>query len=148
MIERFRSVVLCAWACALSGCAVPEIRIHAEPEASVPFLDGQALPPVVKDVPLPAPYYGTARVGARMPGDLPGRRRRDQTVEAVLEEPISPWLFPLDFVLEVLTYPFRGDRYSTYVAIELPERPEILPGVTPREMPAIRARAEAARRER
>ena len=70
--------------------------------------------------------------------------------DVTIDEPFSPWLFPFDFVLECLTYPFVSSelRYAHRIEIELQRRPEVPRGIHPRNLAAILARAKRAREER
>jgi hypothetical protein len=96
---------------------------------------------------LPLPYYGTTTLTLRPPVRLRRAAAYDATrLEQTIVEPFSPWLFPLDFVLEALTHPFAGAaRYTHQVAIALEPRPAPVGGSAPRDDLAIRERAEAAR---
>ncbi len=67
-------------------------------------------------------YYGTTRLSARRPATSErGEKDESFTVDwmdrrqdVTIDEPFSPWLFPFDFVLECLTYPFVSSevRYA------------------------------------
>ncbi len=147
----------------LPGCAVPKLHIEAEPTHTAVYVDGKHVftrqPPSDKakldaDAAEPTPpetsletplrYYGTATIS----GTMPTTEWVDVRHNVTIDEPFSPWLLPFDFVLECVTYPFRGDRYENRVTVALTPRREETPGVSPREIPALKARASAALGER
>ncbi len=114
---------------------------------------------------MPMRYYGTTRLSARRPavserGDpaMSEKGEKDESLtvdwlelrqDVTIDEPFSPWLFPFDFVLECVTYPFAADlRYAHRTTIELQKRPEVIDGILPRDHDATRARAKRAREER
>jgi len=129
------------------GCQTPVLEIESDPADAQVFLDGRELPS--PRTPIGLSYYGTTQLSARQ-GSSPeiGTRLRDRSLAIELPEPFSPWFFPLDFVLETCTYPFAGERYRHAVRLSLEPRPALVDGISPRELPAIRLRAEQALRER
>jgi hypothetical protein len=159
---------------ALAGCAEPELAIRVKPTGVWVYVDGEftspgrepeaaraldepkydRLPEYIEpfDHEMPLRYYGTTRLSARMPATQ-GTRSIDwleQAEDVTIDEPFSPWLFPLDFVLECLTYPFvdADARYAHRVTIELQRRPRVIQGIEPRDLPTISTRAKRAREER
>jgi hypothetical protein len=137
----------------LVGCAIPRLEIRPEPIGATVYLDGKHVftrePPGARSAATarntPLPYYGTTALRGTMPTNEWVEVRRQVTID----EPFSPWLLPFDFVLECVTYPFASDdRYEHRVAIAVPARPEVTPGITPRDLPALKARARAALGER
>jgi hypothetical protein len=61
--------------------------------------------------------------------------------------PYSRWLFPVDFFLEVASYPFR-DPYHHEVNLALKPRVVLPPGTADPQAEAIRDRALGARLQR
>jgi hypothetical protein len=150
---------LMSWTCStavvstLVGCAIPRLEIQPEPIGATVYVDGKhvftrQLPganPAATSRKTPLPYYGTTSLRGTMPTNDWVDIRRQVTID----EPFSPWLLPFDFLLECVTYPFASDdRYEHRVAITVPARPEVTPGITPRDIPALEARAHAALGER
>ena len=171
---RLVGVAVALAGCALSGCAEPELAIRVQPTGTWVYVDGEftspgrepeaprtldapkydRLPEYIEpfDHEMPLRYYGTTRLSARMPptGESRSIDWLEQRQDVTIDEPFSPWLFPLDFVLECLTYPFvaADTRYAHHVTVELQRRPEVLRGIEPRDLPTISTRAKRAREER
>ena len=68
----------------------------------------------------------------------------DHLGSVAVPEPVTPWIFPLDFFVEIATYPFRYDSYQRTVSVQLPRLKTTVPGTQPRGFEALRARAEEA----
>jgi hypothetical protein len=138
---------LAAWfVLAAAGCRGPEIRLD-NPERHTCYLDGQRESRGV----VPFRFYGQSRLDT-VPADLPGHPdwHHVPTRQAlVLEPPASPWLFPLDFLVEVVSRTFAGPGdLATVVAVaEDPARP-IDPAYPPSNLGDLNRRARAARAER
>ena len=158
---------------ALTGCAQPELAIRVEPTGTWVFVDGEFASPGreatgarAADAPnyerapkyvepfdheMPLRYYGAVRLSGRQPAteDSLTVDWLERRAEVTIDEPFTPWLFPLDFVLECVTYPFVADsRYAHRTSVELEKRPEVMGGVRPRDLTAISTRARRAREER
>jgi hypothetical protein len=98
-------VLLCACA-ALAACAGPRIRVDSIPAPATLYVNGHVAGRTPKR--MLAPYYGGYRLEAQLDRPEPsGARNADATVE--LAEPVTPWIFPLDFLVEALLAPF-SDR--------------------------------------
>ncbi|MEO6596242.1 MAG: hypothetical protein ABIP94_15950 [Planctomycetota bacterium] len=106
-------------ALAAAACTGPSLHID-NPDAHRVFIDG-----VEQTTPeLKFRYYGTTRWDAQ---PAPEDGRPDWSLQPASElvavpEPASPWLFPLDFPLELLRRAVRG-REDTTAAIALPATP-------------------------
>ncbi|MBL9079682.1 MAG: hypothetical protein JNL08_19415 [Planctomycetes bacterium] len=166
-----RPRLLLACSCVLPACAGPALHLHGVDAARV-FVDGRevAAPRAAEDDPSAGPepdpgppvdptvarvpfrYYGTTRWHA-LPRDHsdgePDWAHQPAAATVALPAPASPWLFPLDFPLELAQWAFgRGD---THVEIDLPATPAMrtpppevpLPGLT-----ELAGRAAAARVQR
>lgn len=149
---------------ALVACAVPEFEIEPGPVGASVYVDGRrvftrstapaeptepastaATTAPARSLKTPLRYYGTVAIT----GSMPTNDWLDVRREVTIDEPFSPWLLPFDFVLECVTYPFRSEaRYAHRVVITVPERTEATPGIAPRDIPALKARARAALGER
>ena len=98
---------------------------------------------------LPFRYYGATRVSA-LPADENGRADWSQQPTSVMvpvPAPASPWLFPLDFPIEVLRWTFLGQPATTAV-VALPPSPAELqaaPDVRPTGIELVHERALQAR---
>lgn len=142
-----RLVVYCCAACACTG---PSLHID-NPGAHPVYLDGKA--DARHEVPFR--YYGTTRWDAE-PADVlerptgplvPDWRHLPTSRSIELPPPASPWIFPLDFPLELLARLANG-RADVHTTVEVQPAPldtreeaEVL--LT--EMPALRQRAQEAR---
>jgi hypothetical protein len=144
--QRFcADFALALLACALPGCVQPRLDVLTEPANALVYVDGRAVgrkePGAAVVVPLR--YYGTTALHGREPPDQPPAELLDQRQTITVEEPFSPWLFPLDFLLETMTFPFQTDRYQHRATLELGPRTQLVDGIPPRNLGAIQ---EAARR--
>jgi len=149
-----RPAALIAWTSALlsaglAGCHGPEL--HLQNEAGHPtFVDGRAC----TDEVLPYRYYGTTRWDALPKVDLqdgiPTFDRLPDSGRVTIEAPSSPWLFPLDFPLELLARALHGRRdvTATVTVREKPAAELSEEQIPPAEIGKLRARAFAARVER
>lgn len=148
-MHRAEVVLIGLWlvASGLPGCATPNLVATAGPPDSTVYVDGReagAQGFAERDL----RYYGQVAVGARV---NPRRDRdRDYLEERLLVPvpvPYSRWLFPMDFFLEALSYPFH-DPYNHEVNMALQPRTLLVPGVADPDADAIRRRAEQARLQR
>ena len=126
------------------GCTGPGLHIH-NPSGHACFVDGHS----ETGPDLPFRYYGASRVDA-LPADVNGRPDWDLTPASQVVEhgaPASPWLFPLDFPIELVHRAWSG-RQDRTVVIELPATPpeqRVLPEVKPTGLDAVGERALQAR---
>ncbi|MBK8100919.1 MAG: hypothetical protein IPK26_27865 [Planctomycetes bacterium] len=135
----------------LAGCAGPATSIAAPDLA---LLDGRQLPPpdpITGTRTLPFRYYGTTIVDA-LPGtatdERPDFTLTPTRVHGTLAEPVSPWLFPFDFPLELLGFAFGGQQPQV-LGVHLPENPDkVAAGFRPAGLIPLRDRALRARIER
>jgi hypothetical protein len=112
------------WDCTIlaglaAACAGPSMTVTATPAEARVYVDGRHTG--AGEVTLPNAYYGVHAVYAAPPllaGDLepPKWQARRQTV--ALAEPATPWIFPLDFVVELATSPWR--QAEAMVDLRLP----------------------------
>lgn len=131
----------------LVACAGPTLTVAPTEPASAHYVDGQRL----EGPTMLLPYYGTAALDAfPIPG--PGTSTEltwlPRRTVAEWPEPITPWLFPLDFPAECLWHLVRG-RGDRVVEAPLLANPE--PAVAPFPLPGtgeLRRRAYAARAAR
>lgn len=139
-----RSVVA---ALALGACTGPSLQL-VDAAADTVFVDGVETGATT----LPFRYYGTTRWDA-LPADVDGFadfERLPGSATVALPAPVSGWLFPLDFPLELAARLLRG-RGDVTARIELPATPPdriALPEILPETIGAMSARARAARSER
>ena len=103
-----------------SACTGPQTAIE-NPAGHRVFLDGSA----VTTETVPFRYYGESRWDA-LPADRPNGEpdwsTQPSSQPIVLPPPASPWLFPLDFPLEMLRRVVRG-REDVTTQITLPTTP-------------------------
>ena len=144
-----------------AGCRGPRVVIRPNPVDSAVFVDGAFVPTDATLEALSHPagvrtipyrYYGQLQVTALPAGErllevdaAPPRPAR-QLVE--LSPPAPRWIFPFDFVVEMVTLPFAG-MGDVEVDLQLAEEPEpILPGQVPAGFDELRERARASRGDR
>ena len=134
----------------LSACSSPRWHAEAAPETAELYVDGAALPRRTVDAPIP--YYGVVDLAAvptidatAEDGRTPLRAARGKLA---IEPPVTPWIFPLDFVLELARLPFADDPLPA-LRLEAPPRQDVaVPGAPPpgREGFVVRARDAAIHR--
>jgi hypothetical protein len=143
---------------ALTACSGPALLVEAQPPEARIYVDGRERG--AGRIALAPTYYGTHRLAAVPPAPGPGPGSdhapewRATEGSAPLPEPVSPWLFPLDFPLEILAGLWRAEPAP--VRLELAPRPP--PGAPPEgqdvladepaEIAELRARATALRTAR
>jgi hypothetical protein len=97
---------LLAGALLFAACQGPTLTIDGPPapdEHAACYLDGQEVPRGKGPQSRPLPYYGTAALDTVPPaGDAgPGDFQKVPHRTAIeVPEPVTPWLFPFDFLLE------------------------------------------------
>jgi hypothetical protein len=134
-------------AAVLGACAAPQLTVSTKQPHAALFVDGRAAG--TGTVATPLPYYGTLAASAVRPRPADRPEEPIGAVRAALRvpEPVSPWLFPLDFVLEVASAPFRTDRHE--FVLDVPREPStIVAGLEPPRLEELRLRAAQARVQR
>jgi hypothetical protein len=99
-----------AVALATFACTGPRLLVENDGKHAV-FLDGRRL----YDDEVKFRYYGTTRWDA-LPADRDGApdwTLRPASQEVAITPPVPPWLFPLDFPLELLAWTFGGGGDTT-----------------------------------
>ncbi|MGE0145513.1 MAG: hypothetical protein AB7I19_19880 [Planctomycetota bacterium] len=141
--------LLAVAAASLAACAEPSWHVGAEPEGARLFIDGRHRYPSPQTGKIP--YYGTAEITA-VPAvaarDADGHRREIARGKLVIDEPVTPWLFPLDFVFEMARLPFVDDPVPTLMMTAPPRQDESVRGEAPRGLEDFLARARRAAVER
>lgn len=130
----------------LAACGVSTVTVTTTPRDAVVWMDGREVRPSTPGgaIETPRRYYGTTKIHSRQPGSMREEELFDLHHRLVADEPFSPWLFPLDFLLEAVTLPWNNDRYQQSVTLELRARPTPIGGVRPRNLAAFRDRARQA----
>lgn len=96
-------------------------------------------------------YYGTSRIDTvplvREEHGVPQFEHVPSSEQVVITEPWTPWLFPIDFPLEVLGRAFvgRGDQTVTIVAAEKPPETRINLEIPQEQLGKLSARGRQAR---
>jgi hypothetical protein len=121
-------------------------------------IDAPALPvqPVEPDMPLasrslPFRYYGATRWDAlpRDLGDNADFNHRPTSRIVQLPAPVSPWLFPLDLPLEILSWVVSGPtQHTTTVAVDITPPEQRVGETAPVDLGSFADRARAARSQR
>ena len=137
---------LSPWAVGLcllaTGCSGPSLSVTTEPDATL-LVDGRVTP---QDEPITFEYYGERLLQAE-PQTAEHERFRYLRAErsVTVSEPVTPWVFPFDFLVELIIQPFGGAADQA-VTLQLPENPsQVLQGVEPPGAEEARARGMRAR---
>lgn len=143
-----RRVVLSGMALVVAGlaaCSAPRWQVDAGPEDTRLFVDGRARSS--RRIEGPIPYYGVVDLAvvpdldARSPDRIPLRTHR---AKLAIDEPVTPWIFPFDFVLEMLEAPFVDDPVP-HIELTAPPRDDLAtPGTSAPGIEAFLVRARAA----
>ena len=138
----------------LTSCAKPFLEVETTPHDALLFVDGVAkhVDPKHKleNRRVRLAYYGIVSLSIRQRGERSESDRRAKLLDTrqlvEIDPPFSPWMFPLDFILECTTYPFAGDRYDHAISIRLPPRPKSAIGTPPpsRDIDDVTRDADAA----
>ena len=130
----------------LAACGVPTVAVTTTPADAVVWIDGRRVRPATPGGPIKVrrDYYGTTSIHSRQPGSMREDELFDLHHQLRADEPYSPWIFPVDFLLEAMTLPWSPDRYEQRVSLELQARPTPIGGVRPRNLTAFRERARQA----
>ncbi len=128
-----------------AGCSGPSLSVTTEPDATL-LVDGRVTP---QDEPITFVYYGERLLQAEPEAEEHERFRYLRAERRVtVPEPVTPWVFPLDFLVELIIQPFAGTAHQS-VTLQLPENPnQVLQGVEPPGAEQVRARGRRARVER
>ncbi len=125
-----------------AGCAGPSAVVESSAAQSQIYLDGRDTG-ARGQVTMPLPYYGSFLFA-----NPAGQQHLEELQFLQVDEPFSPWLFPADFLLEFLSYPFTHEGYQHHLRLAPPPRQVLVPGVDPADLGTIRSRAMAARLKR
>ncbi len=136
-----------------AACDVPTLYVHGQPNDVALYRDGRAVGTGSHTEPLP--YFGTvevvatsARADAASTAPLANTPAPTRAVTtAQIDPPVPGWMFPFDFVVEVVSLPWRGSQRSE-IAVALPTRQPIPDGVVPTTITELLRRSDAMRRER
>ena len=138
----FCMVMTCA---ILTSCAAPSLTVATDPADAELFVDGRL---AADGEPLPFRYYGRILIQLEPPMEDGELRLLGLQRTVSVNEPVTPWVFPLDFALELMLRPFTGpgDQSVTLGLTENPTR--VLEGFEPTGAEDIRARSSRARVDR
>lgn len=129
----------------VSACSTPQWHADAAPEGTTLFVDGRDRH--TASIEGRIPYYGIVELTA-VP-DFATEEDRDQPrtatrAQLAIVEPVTPWLFPFDFVFEMALAPFVDDPVPT-AHLVAPVRSDIaIPRALTPGVEAFQARARAA----
>jgi hypothetical protein len=130
-----------AAALALCGCESPRWQVEAAPPEASVFVDGRVRPG--HPIEGPIPYYGVVDLAA-VPAFRERPARRAERAALRIDEPVTPWLFPLDFFVESAVALFEPDPVRS-ASLELEERDDLpARGDAPPDAETFAARARAA----
>ena len=133
------------YAVGLTGCAGPSLEVATDPADAELFVDGRL---TAAGEPLPFRYYGDILLHAEPPMEDGEFRHLGLRQTVSVSEPVTPWVFPLDFLAEVIMRPFTGAEDQS-VTLGLSENPtRVLEGLEPAGAQGIRARSFRARADR
>ena len=122
---------------------MPTYHAVAEPADTELFVDGRTAgtEPIVR----PIPYYGAVDLAVLPDADRYEIERTSARELLLIDEPVTPWIFPLDFFAEMAMSPFLDD---TVVEAKLvaPERADLSePAELPSDFESFSARARTMR---
>ncbi len=133
-----------------AACTGPALHID-NPERHPVFVDGVAVPraQAAPTTTLPFRYYGTTRWDA-VPAEREGRSdftHRPASESVVTEPPLTGWLFPLDFPVDLVSRLLhgRGDATATVRVTPTPPSSRAEPDSAKANADALRERARLAR---
>ena len=133
----------------------PELAID-NPDGERVFIDGRLVlgqegGDVVTTAVLPFRYYGATRwdvlPNLREANGIPVFDKRPESVEVELPPPSSPWLFPLDFPLELLNRLFDGPN-DVRITAKAKDAPRVMDTISQEAVNELSERARAARSAR
>jgi|GEM_PF-5772197 len=133
----------------------PELAIE-NPDGERVFIDGRLVLGQGGDddattAVLPFRYYGATRwdvlPNLREANGIPVFDKRPASVEVELPPPSSPWLFPLDFPLELINRLFDGPNDARITA-KAKDAPRVMDAISQEAVNELSERARAARSER
>ncbi|MBI5851833.1 MAG: hypothetical protein HZB39_12535 [Planctomycetes bacterium] len=133
-----------------AACGSPRWSVVAEPPGTQLVVDGVARRGGSIDEAIP--YYGVVdlaavpQAGATTADGVTPLAASRATLR--IDEPVTPWIFPFDFVAEVLRSPFVDDPTPSARLVAPPRTDVAAPGAPPPGIEAflVRARAAAAQR--
>jgi len=112
----------------VSACQAPEVRVDTANPGAIVHVDGRRLGTNTPTW-FRAPYYGKVRVDLELPP------RKQQASEDIVWQPkttlvevgppVSPWLFPFDFPIEVLGWLFGTRDRVAHVSLRRAKVPEL-----------------------
>ncbi len=141
-------VAIACLALVAGACGGPRVLIDTTPSDAELFADGHR---VVNPVDAQVPYHGVVDVVAvpeppprQTAASLDRPLLRATHARLPTPAPVTRWIFPLDFVVELAMVPFVDD--PVYRAdLVLPEREDVpVPGYPARGVEALVRRADAA----
>jgi hypothetical protein len=144
---RGAALFACVLAAAVAACTGPSLTIESRDPT---FVDGRRIDQgEAAATTLPFRYYGTTLVDT-LPRDQDGAadfQRRPTRAAVVIDEPVTPWIYPFDFLGEVIlrVTGSHGDQHFTSAARPAPG-PTAAP--TSADLGRLTQRALAARLER
>lgn len=106
-----------------SACAGPSLEVTATPAAARIYVDGRRAG--TGAAAQPNTYYGTHTIAAAPPllrdprtDELAPPRWRATRRTVVVAEPVTPWIFPLDFAVELATLPWRRPDPTAHLELQ------------------------------
>lgn len=134
----------------LAACGSPRWSVVAEPPGTRLVVDGAVRRGGAIDEVIP--YYGVVdlvavpRAGATTVDGVTPLTTSRATLR--IDEPVTPWIFPFDFVAEVLRSPFVDDPTPSARLVAPPRTDVAAPGAPPPGIEAFLVRARAATAQR
>ena len=125
-----------------AACGGPSLTVTTDPGDAVLLVDGRVTP----EPEIPFRYYGDMELQA-VPAPLdPDDWERAGTSRIVtVSEPVTPWVFPFDFLVEVIQVPFGGSAHQE-VTLTLPDNPgRVGTGLEPAGAGDVLSRSQRAR---
>jgi len=129
-----------------TACEGPSVDLTA-PADTLVLVDGRATAPGS----LPFDHYGTRTLDAvplAAEGTLAEFARVPARTTVTLEEPVTPWIYPLDLPVEFVLRWAKGTEQAQWQAADAANPQPVAPGKQPADLDGLRQRAMAARSAR
>ena len=146
MRQRLRIFSLTLGLGLTTGCSAPEFELSSAPAGTRLYLDGRyaGMGKLRRDL----PYYGSMAIDGLPPSQEPGGPAYAEFREVLrIDPPANPWLFPLDFLIEVGIWALSAEQpyRAEFAANQLEAGLQV--GMSP-DLEGLRSRGMAARIER
>ncbi len=129
-----------------TGCSAPELELRSSPEGTRIYLDGSYAG--TDELRRELPYYGSMAIDGLPPRQEPGGPAYAGFRHVLrIDPPANPWLFPLDFLIEIGTWALTTEQPHRAEVSARELEAVLVVGESP-DLAGLRMRGMAARVER